>query len=156
MYKFNYICPRKEEEPKVAKIVKLNRPKQNDLDSSRISFVSINELDNSELRHSSRINYSSNSIETPTGSSDENDVTGEYLNKILIIKDYQAQLQYGDITVRKGEYVYLISESENYCLIENSSGGQGFVPKEICLDLEETVRIARIKHNSNYCKITSL
>ena len=89
--------------PKQARIVKLNKIK---LDSPISCHV----------------------YETPCGSnaeSEEFDVSGEYLTKLYVIKNYKGDLVYGDLPVREGDYVYFISESEFYYFVENKHGVQG-------------------------------
>ena len=83
-------------------------------------------------------------------------MTCEALKKVFIIEDHTTQLVYGGISVKRGEFVYLINESQYFCLIENSRGVQGIVPKEICIDLETTVRNAKFNLKSVNGKITSL
>jgi uncharacterized protein YaiL (DUF2058 family) len=87
---------------------------------------------------------------------DENDVSGEFLTKLYVIKDYKAQLIYGDLTVKRGECVYLICETDSYCFVENNAGMQGFIPKESCIDLDDTLRKAKLKMQIPFCKVTSL
>ncbi|RNA22073.1 hypothetical protein BpHYR1_009909 [Brachionus plicatilis] len=153
---------------KEAKIVKLSRfppekskPKFhhssfNDSDFSDISFLSFSQIESSSEAHSTIINNSLNSSNSIKYSSDsENEVSTVYLEKLYIIKDHTTQLAYGGISVKRDELVYLISQSEYYYLIENQRGVQGIVPKDICVNLEETVRNARQNLKSK-TKITSL
>jgi hypothetical protein len=90
-------------------------------------------------------------------SNEQLDVAGVYFTKLFIIKDYRGVLTYGDLNVNKGDYVYLISESEYFCFVENEQGVQGFVPKEICIDLAETINRAQTNmRQTKYYKVTSL
>ena len=91
--------------------------------------------------------------------SENGDVSGEYLTKLYVIKNYSGNLIYGDLTVLEGDFVYLISESEFYYFVENKVGTQGFLPKEICIDLEDMLRKATLNQmqpNMDNFKITSL
>lgn len=140
---------------KEAKIVKLNRTNLSeeskfhctsllDSDFDDISFLSFSQVETSSETHSTIINNSLNSSNSYKSSSDsENEVVAEFLEKLFIIKDYTTQLAYGGISVKYGELVYLIRESEYYYLIENQKGYQGIVPKDICVDLEKTIRKAK-------------
>lgn len=154
---------------KQAKIVKLNKlpSKKNDpailhcsthdeSDFNDISFISFNQIDSSSLTHSSVINNSINSPNSFKYSSDsEHDFSGEFIEKLYIIKKHTTQLVYGGISVKPGEIVYLISQSEFYYLIENQNGIQGIVPKDVCVNIEKTVLNAK-KNFKSKTKITSL
>jgi hypothetical protein len=123
-------------EAKQAKIVKLNQTK---------SIPSLTRSNSFETE-------SSNSSEIDEN---ENDVTGESLTKLCVINDYKSgQYAYGDISVRKGQLIYLIFETDAYYFIENEHGKQGFIPKEICINLDEMIQQAKIKKSLS--KITSL
>jgi len=157
---------------KQAKIVKLKKLEScSSLGSS--SFLSNNsyedELDSSELAYindiSDRYATISNKkkqfkkiFDTKSiGSNEQLDVVGVFLTKLFIIKDYRGVLTYGDLNVNKGDHVYLISESEYFCFVENEHGVQGFVPKDICIDLEATVRRAQTNMRQTlHYKVTSL
>lgn len=118
MFKYN---PQAQPIAKEAKIVKLNkinngsnsnyqRQLQSELDVSNISFISANDVQhlpelNSTLIYSSvNSSFQSNSFDTTKSysDSDDNDVTGEYLTKVYIIKDHKGQLNYGDMSVKRG------------------------------------------------------
>ncbi|CAF0759560.1 unnamed protein product [Brachionus calyciflorus] len=154
--------------PKEAKIVKLNKfPIQqntqklqqnlySESEYTDISFVSFSQIDTSSPIKSTLINSSIGSEKSYNSlSSSNSDVSGEFLPKMLIIEDHTTQLVYGGISVKHGEIVYLINESQYYCLVENQNGLQGIVPKEICIDLEQTVRNAKQNFKANG-KVTSL
>ena len=155
---------------KQAKIVKLNKIKENAVDSLIVtddeeysayqdSFSFIHSTPPSK-QHKQLITSASmpilnsstcSSSNDKSGTLDEeeeedSDVCGEYLQQSLyIIKDYNAQLAYGDLSVRKGELVYLICDSDSHCFVENKMGKQGFIPKDICIDLDDTIRRAQIQ-----------
>ena len=118
-----------------------------------------------KLNKIQRIDTLEKSFESSAGtsvsdeSSNDFDVSGEYLTKLYVIKDYSGNLVYGDLTVVEGDYVYLISESEFYFFVENNAGIQGFLPKEVCIDLQDMLRKAalhQMKSNVENFKITSL
>ena len=123
--------------PKQARIVKLKRIQRNSLNTSE-----------------------EKSFESPCMSqleSEDFDVSGEYLTKLYVIKNYKGDLIYGDLSVAEGDYVYFISESEFYYFVENKCGIQGFLPKETCVDLDEMVKKAVLNQsNSTNLKITSV
>jgi hypothetical protein len=134
-----------KQEAKQAKIVKLNR-----LDSTNMLQI------NKQLNNSNESCASNLSVESEEGQQYQ-DVEGEYLVKLYVIKDYSSPLLYGDLSVKAGEFIHVICEtSSDYYLVENCFGIQGFVPKEICIDLEETIKNAKINLNEKECKITSL
>lgn len=73
---------------------------------------------------------------------------------LYIIRDYKAKLIYGDLSVRQGEVVRLICDLATlFNFVENSDGQQGFVPKDICVDLEHMIESA---HTKDECQVTSL
>ena len=122
--------------PKQARIVKLNRIQRHSMTPSEDkSFTSpcVSQLDSEDF-----------------------DVSGEYLTKLYVIKNYQGDLVYGDLSVVVGDYVYFISESEFYYFVENKFGIQGFLPKETCVDLDEIIKSASDQSNSTKLKITSV
>ncbi len=156
---------------KQAKIVKLNRLQPEAKESHQLTIkeeaVEFKQYKNYSCTTStqfiSHCNISFNkSFETNTSNScsdmDESDydVSGEYLSKLYIIKDFNCELLYGDLSVKKGQHVYLICESDTHCYVENECGIQGFIPKDVCIDLEETVKNARIRMHQTYKKVTSL
>lgn len=130
-------------EPKEAKIVKLNKLRKQPVicrkDLSRSSF------DN----------------ESFSSGFSENDDYAEIVDvipkRIRVIKDYNGSHFYGDLRVQAGENVYLKYESEGFYFVENVNGEQGFVPKDCCVNLEETISKARVQIMSEQgCKVTSL
>ena len=165
---------------KQAKIVKLSKiethkfqdsSSSSDFDTSDFSLSQYDDLTNVSSQIQSRYSTILNSTTTSNtfnksfesfestinqSDSDDYDVSGEYLTKLYVIKDHAGTCLYGDLSVRKGEFLYLISESDTYCFVENKDGVQGFVPKEICIDLDETVRKAQNNFTCPNCKITSL
>ncbi len=85
------------------------------------------------------------------------DVSGEELMKLFVIKGYKGALVYGDLAIESGEFIYMISETNKYFLVENEAGKQGFVPKDCCVNLEQTVTNARVKMlDGKKCRVTSL
>ena len=56
--------------------------------------------------------------------------------------------------MRKGQLIYLIFETDVYYFIENEHGKQGFIPKDICVNLDEMMQ--QVKINKSLSKITSL
>lgn len=143
-------------EPKQAKIVKLNHSKQNFSSDLVIMSTPINST--ASIKTLTR----SNSFETESNHYSEideleqnQDVSGESLTKLWVIKDYKrGELVYGDISVKKGQIIYLICESDYYYFIETDQGKQGFVPKEVCVNLEEMTRQMHLQETVT--KITSL
>lgn len=142
---------KKSNEAKQAKIVKLNQTsdykpniQQSSIPMSKPQLTRYDSFETSSAASS----YSSSEIDEQ-----ENDVTGECLTKLCVIRDYKGgALIYGDIGVKRGQLIYLICESEFYYFIENNQGKQGFVPKEICVNLDKMRRI----QTKPFCKITSL
>lgn len=138
-------------EPKQAKIVKLNHSKPTFSNSTTMS---------TPFNSTSKTLTRSDSFETESNyyselDEQENDVSGESLSKLWVIKDYKrGELIYGDISVKKGQVIYLICESDFYYFIETEHGKQGFVPKEACVNLEEMTR--QVQLQESFCKITSL
>ena len=87
------------------------------------------------------------------------DVVGEFLTKLYIVSDFKSgDFYYGDLQVTRGENVYLICESENFYFVENKHGEQGFIPNDICVDLNEVQDRLKYKSKCKYLehKITSL
>ena len=123
--------------PKQAKIVKLKRIQRNSVTSS----------DEKSFESTASISQ----IET-----EDFDVSGEYLTKLYVIKNYRGDLIYGDLSVEVGDHVYFISESEFYYFVENKFGIQGFLPKETCVDLDEIIKSATTQSNSFNLKTTSV
>lgn len=143
--------------PKEAKIVKLNRiPSQVQLQLQKpvqLQQYQPKQLTNFEISKSS---YDNESF-SETSDTETLDVSGEFLEKLFVIKDYSGSLVYGDLRVERGEFVYPIFESDVYYLVENELGAQGFVPKECCVNLDETVQKARSRMiDGTFSKITSL
>lgn len=118
-------------------------------DFTDISFISYSQIETSSLTQSSVINSSINSSDS------ENDCSEILPETLYIIKKHTSQLVCGGISVNPGEIVFLISESEFFYLIQNQSGIQGIVPKDVCVNIEKTVRNAKQNIKSK-TKITSL
>lgn len=145
--------------PKEAKIVKLNRipsqvqQLQKSVQLQQYQSKQPKQLTNFEISKSS---YDNESF-SETSDTETLDVSGEFLEKLFVIKDYWGSLVYGDLRVERGEFVYPIFESDVYYLVENELGAQGFVPKECCVNLDETVQKARSRMiDGSFSKITSL
>ena len=77
------------------------------------------------------------------------------LAKLYIIRDFNGSLIYGDLSVRQGELVYLLCKSEIYLFVENQTGKFGFIPVDVCVDLEEVIINAKYKANRFQVKVTS-
>ena len=141
------------ESAKEAKIVKLNRiPSQ--LEQANLAPFKKQQTEMQTFE----ISKSSYGNESFSETSDiEGDVTGEFMAKLFVIKDYMGSLVYGDLKVERGEFVYPIWESDVYYFVENELGQQGFVPKECCVNLDETVQKARTRLTyGSFSKVTSL
>jgi hypothetical protein len=150
---------------KEAKIVKLNRlypnastnrPTLTRYESNLSNDYSFNGSFESSTSSSSSFLSSSPSINRTNS---DNDVSGEFLTtQLYILQDYSPRLNYGDLSVRRGDLVYLICDlSESYFFVEDMNGAQGFVPKKYCINLDETIKSAKEKLvPMNNCKITSL
>jgi hypothetical protein len=158
--------PSKTMHVKEAKIVKLNRihPSSSSSNSYQTLTRYQSNLSNASFDStaSSRSTLSSSSLLSPHEAASFNrdkDVSGEFLTtQLYVLKDYNSKLNYGDLRVKRGDLVYLVCElSEAYYLVENAIGLQGFVPKELCINLEETIKSAQDKFLPiQNCKITSL
>ena len=128
---------------KEAKIVKLNR-----ITGTQQASTSNKIYINKDL------NYSIDSFESSSSAaSSEVDESERFIAKMVIIKDYEGDLVYGDLKVATGEYVNVICDSNRFYFVQNSQRMQGFVPKEICVDFL-TLRNAHDK--KSFYKITSL
>jgi hypothetical protein len=77
------------------------------------------------------------------------------LAKLYIVRDFHGSLIYGDLNVRQGEIVYLLCKSERYLFVENQFGKFGFIPVDVCVDLDEVIVNAKCKLNSFQAKVTS-
>ena len=77
------------------------------------------------------------------------------LTKLYIIRDFCGSLIYGDLSVRQGEFVYLLCKSECYFFVENQFGKFGFIPGDICVDLEEVFVNANCRIDQQATKVTS-
>jgi hypothetical protein len=114
-----------------AKIIKLNKPETHSTpNTSTLSLMS----------GASISDFSFQSTSSGISSSSSND---EYSNcefiksKLVILNSYKSKLNYGDISVKRGEIVFLLCDlTQYYYLVENIDGKQGFIPKEICIDAE--------------------
>lgn len=130
---------------KVAKIVKLNHNKKTQLQlSNRPHLGSTSSFENESFRSSS--------------STDMDDMTNEQtFIRLFVIKDYMGMQVYGHMNVQRGQLIRLVCESEDYYMGEDEFGNQGFVAKECCINLDETVDRARLHMLDNKsCKVTSL
>jgi hypothetical protein len=162
--------PKRAVYAKQAKIVKLNRlgqqrgqdsviTSQNNKRNTSSNDASFDST-TSSLLSSSFLSANEPSFDLHNDAFDAtDDVSGEFLTtQLYVIRDYHSRLDYGDLSVRRGELVYLICDlSELYYLVENMRCQQGFVPKDVCINLEETIRSAQQKLTPlPNCKITSL
>ena len=150
-------------EAKEAKIVKLKPIKENEATNFTSKIMKINKPNRTNVFDSSvsSVNSTEKSFDSldndPNFDTDSNSEPAiQYLTRLYVIKDYMPELMFGDLMVKKGQMVYLLADSNGHCLVMNDSGDQGFVPKEICLDLEETMRKAQQKNHITSCKVTSL
>ena len=161
--------PKKQVYAKQANIVKLNKLPSNSNLSIAFSKASTQYM----IVNSSNVSFESNSsisssflstreiitpiVDTSTYNN-ECEVNG-LTSQLYVLKDYKSDLAYGDLKVKRGELVYMVCDmSEMYYLVENSKGNQGFVPKDICIDLEQTIKAAKdvMSKPILYSKITSL
>ena len=159
MYSLNEINKSKNiNEAKVVKLKKLSIDDNNDLSFSKTkTSTPIN-----TTRQSSKFNDSLTTVSTFDDNNNKigsisNIKSNEYfgLSKLYIIRDFKGSLIYGDLNVRQGEIVYLLCKSERYLFVENQTGKFGFIPVDVCVDLDEVIVNAKYKLNSFQVKVTS-
>ena len=131
---------------KEAKIVKLNR------------ITGAQQASNSNKIYINKdLNYSIDSFESHSSVAssevDESERCDRFIAKMVIIKDYEGDLVYGDLKVTTGECVNVICDSNRFYFVQNSQLVQGFVPKEICVDFST---LQKAHEKKPFYKITSL
>lgn len=161
----------KSPQAKQAKIVKLNKLTKptliaTDDDDDYITPVIANlNQDTSKIASIRKLpkitsSLSESSFDTSSSilddSDDDNNVIRDHLTRLHVIKNHFGQLAYGFLNVKLGECVYLVSETDNYCFVENDQGIQGLVPKDVFINLDEFIRKSKSQYISSNCKITSL
>lgn len=89
--------------------------------------------------------------------SEENaNITKEMYTELYVVRDFQGDYMYGDLSVRKGEILKLICESNTFYFAINKNGQQGYIPIDVAVDMSEVVERAKRKISHQDSKITSV